>query len=275
MIDSHHHLWKYVPQDFPWITGDFQKLDRHFLLGDVKPFMKENDVSGLVTVQACQTLQETEWLLQLASEHSEILGVVGWVPLADKSVEEALAGLSVHPKLKGIRHLLQDEPDPAYMLRSDFNCGVRHLRKFGLAYDILISDHQIQHAQTFVRQHPDQVFVLDHIGNPQIREQVFRPWRESMHGMAECPNVYCKISGMVTQASWEDWTESDLNPYFDAVLELFGPKRLMFGSDWPVLTLACDYSRWINVLRRVISKLTPDEQAWITHRTAATAYQIR
>jgi L-fuconolactonase len=176
--------------------------------------------------------------------------------------------------LKGVRHVLHDEPDDDYMLRQDFNRGIASLRRFGLAYDLLIFERHLPQTLALVRRHPDQVFIVDHIAKPRIREGLLSPWRERMKELAAFPNVYCKVSGMVTEAHWQEWTGRDLAPYFDAVLEAFGPRRLMFGSDWPVLLLASSYGRWVETFRRAVSRLTGDEQSWIEHRTAEAAYRL-
>ena len=274
MIDSHHHLWKYNPNDYGWMTGEMESLRRDFLIPDLKPLMQAAGVTGLVAVQARQTLQETEWLLELAAKHEEIQGVVGWAPLVEADVGEVLSKLAANPALKGVRHVLHDEPDEDYMLRPDFNNGVRQLGRFGLTYDILIFEKHLPQTVRFVRQHPEQVFIVDHIAKPRIRDGALSPWREGLMELASFANVYAKISGMVTEARWHEWTASDLAPYFDVVLNAFGPKRLMFGSDWPVVNLACDYQGWANVFCGFIGRLSPDEQERICTGTAAAVYRL-
>jgi L-fuconolactonase len=275
MIDAHHHLWKYNPRDYVWMTGEMQVLRRDFLMTDLQPLMRDAGVTGVVTVQARQTLEETQWLLGVAKEHREIRGVVGWVPLIAEDVEDTLSKFAANPVLKGVRHVLHDEPDDDYMLRPDFNRGIRALRRFGLTYDILIFERHLPQTIRFVQQHPDQVFIVDHIAKPRIRDGLVSPWRERLLELASCPNVFCKISGMVTEARWHAWTDRDLAPYFEIGLNAFGPKRLMFGSDWPVVTLASDYRRWVRTFREAIAALTADEQAFITTRTAAETYRLR
>jgi L-fuconolactonase len=274
MIDSHHHLWKYNPHDYVWMTGEMESLRRDFLITDLKPLMRETGVSGLVTVQARQSVDETEWLLNLAKQHQEIRGVVGWVPLVEENVGDILSEFTATPALKGVRHVLHDEPDDDYMLRPNFNRGIRQLRRFGLTYDILIFERHLPQTIRFVQQHPDQVFIVDHIAKPRIRDSVISPWRERLIELASYPNVFCKVSGMVTEARWQEWTDHELAPYFEIVLGAFGPERLMFGSDWPVLTLSSDYERWVRTFREAIAALTVDEQASITTRTATEAYKL-
>jgi L-fucono-1,5-lactonase len=274
MVDSHHHLWKYNPHDYVWMTGEMEWLRRDFLITDLKPLMRETGVTGLVTVQARQMIDETEWLLDVAKQQQEIRGVVGWVPLVDEDVGDTLAKFAANPALKGVRHVLHDEPDDDYMLRPDFDRGIGQLRQFGLTYDILIFERHLPQTIRMLQRHPDQVFIVDHIAKPRIRDGVVSPWRERLMELASYPNVFCKVSGMVTEASWHEWTERDLAPYFDVVLKAFGPERLMFGSDWPVLNLASDYRSWVEVFLRLISTLSPHEQARMCGATAVEAYRL-
>lgn len=274
MIDAHHHLWSYAPHDYPWIGPHMAVLQRDFSIADLRPLMAEAGVQGLVAVQARQSTEETRTLLAAAEQADEILGVVGWVPLADRHVDRELERYAAHPRLRGVRHVLQDEPDDEYMLRGDFNAGIARLRSYGLAYDILIYERHLPHTLTFVDRHPLQVFILDHAGKPRIGERVRSPWRELLGELAARPNIYCKLSGMVTEADWSGWTDEDLRPYVDVVLEAFGPRRLMFGSDWPVLTLAADYVRWAAAFRRLTAALSRDERDWIERRTALEAYGL-
>ena len=182
MLDSHHHLWKYNSHDYVWMADEMESLRRDFLITDLKPLIRESGVTGLVTVQARQMVDETEWLLDLAKQQQEIRGVVGWVPLVEESVRDILAKFAANPALKGVRHILHDEPDDDYMLRPDFNRGIRQLRRFGLTYDILIFERHLPQTIRFVQQHPDQVFIEDHIAKPRIRDGVISPWRVAEGG---------------------------------------------------------------------------------------------
>jgi L-fuconolactonase len=274
VIDAHHHLWRYTPEAYPWIAANMAALRRDFLITDLRPLMATTGVTGLVAVQAQQDVEETRWLLDVADTADDILAVVGWVPLIDRDVDGLLEELAVRPKLRGVRHVLQDEPDDDYMLREDFNAGVSRLRGHGLTYDILIYERHLPQTLTFVDRHPQQVFVLDHVAKPRIRDGVLSPWRELMRELARRSHVYCKVSGMATEADWHGWSDEDLRPYVDIVLEAFGPRRLMFGSDWPVLTLAGSYERWASAFRRLTSGLSDDERAWIERRTATEAYEL-
>ena len=273
-IDAHHHLWKYNDRDYVWMSGEMTALRRNFLVPELEQVMRESGVEGTVAVQARQTTEETEWLLDLAARHSFILGVVGWVPLAAADAGSYLESLVQQPKLKGVRHVLHDEPDDSYMLRGDFNRGISLLRNLGMAYDILIFERHLPQAITFVDRHPGQIFVIDHIAKPRIREGLVSPWRERMMELAKRENVYCKVSGMATEADWNTWTDDGLRLYFDVVLSAFGTKRLMFGSDWPVLTLAGGYRKWMSTFSSFIAELSSDEQESICRGSAIAAYGL-
>jgi len=203
-----------------------------------------------------------------------IRGVVGWVPLVEPDVRRQLDEFATAPGLKGVRHVLHDESDDFYMLRDDFNRGVSLLREYGMVYDLLVFERHLPQTLEFVDRHPGQVFVLDHVAKPRIRERAISPWRERMKELAKRENVYCKISGMATEADWSGWAYRDLEPYFDAVLEAFGPRRLMFGSDWPVLLLASPYEDWVEAVSRRLETLSADEQARIWGDTAVEAYGL-
>lgn len=274
-IDSHHHFWHYTPQEYGWIGDNMKALRRDFLPPDLQREIRSAGISGVVSVQARQSLAETEWLLGFAKEYAFIRGVVGWVPLIDSGVGGILERYASTPKLKSIRHVLQDENDNNYILRDDFNAGVRQLLKTGLRYDILVFERHLPQTIEFVDKHPKQIFILDHIAKPQIRAHVISPWKERITELAKRPNVYCKISGMVTEADWKTWTLADLQPYIDVVLAAFGPKRLMFGSDWPVCLAASSYQRWFDTVKLAISKLSASEQDRILGGTASEAYRLQ
>jgi L-fuconolactonase len=273
-IDAHHHLWEYSQAQYPWILAGMENIRRDFGIPELLTVSQNAGISGTVAVQARQTIEETERLLGLAGGNELIRGIVGWVPLVDANVHAGLERLSAHSKLKGVRHVLHDEADDFYMLRDNFNRGVSLLKNFGLRYDILIFERHLPQTIEFVDRHPNQVFVVDHIAKPRIKDCVLSPWDGLIRQLARRENVYCKLSGMVTEADWKDWTESDLRPYFDVVLDAFGPKRLMFGSDWPVILVACDYKRWADTVRSWIAKLSAPEQLSIMGGTAKTAYSL-
>jgi L-fuconolactonase len=273
-IDSHHHLWKYSQAEYPWMSQGMELIRRDFLVPELGRAMQEGGIDGVVTVQARQSLVETEWLLELASEHDFIRGVVGWVPLADPAIAAHLEKYWDHPKLKAVRHVLHDEPDDFYMLREDFNRGVAELEDVGLRYDILIFERHLPQTIEFVDRHPNQIFILDHVAKPKIKEHLLSPWRERIQELAHRQNVYCKLSGMVTEADWNAWTEKDLQPFMETVLECFGAERLMFGSDWPVALAACSYKRWIEVVERSTTSLSASERERLLGGTAKEAYRL-
>jgi len=272
-IDAHHHLWKYGP-DYGWISDSMGVIKRDFLPPDLKKEIDGAGIDGVVTVQARQTLEETRWLLELAKANAFMKGVVGWAPLADPHIDSILVPLAAQAKLKGLRHVVQDEPDDRFILGADFNRGVTAMLRTGLVYDILIFERHLPHAIEFVDRHPRQVFVLDHIAKPKIKEHVLEPWRKNMKELSRRPHVYCKLSGMVTEADHAAWTEADLKPYVETALETFGPKRLMFGSDWPVCLLASKYKRWVDTVAKVTASLSASEKGRFWGETAAEAYKL-
>ncbi len=273
-IDAHQHLWKYDPVEYGWIQDGMVGLKRDFLPPDLKHEMESTGVGGSIAVQARQTLEETEWLLRLAEQNDFLRAVVGWVPLLEPNVAEFLERFAIHEKLRGVRHVIQDEPDDDFILRKDFQEGIKRLRTFGLTYDILIHERHLPRTIRFVDQHPHQIFVLNHVAKPRIRENAMSPWRENLLELARRPNVYCKLSGMVTEAEWNAWTPAVVKPYFDVAIDAFGPKRLMFGTDWPVLTLAGTYAGWTGLVRQWIAGLGREEQKRILRGTAIEAYGL-
>jgi L-fuconolactonase len=273
-IDAHHHFWNFDPAQYDWIGESMGVLRRDFLPADLEQEIETAGIDGVVSVHARQTLEETRWLLDLAEEHAFIKGVVGWVPLAEPDAHEQLDSLARQPALKGVRHAVQDEPDDNFMLGDDFNAGVDALAKHGLVYDILIYERQLPQAIQFVDRHPQQAFVLDHFGKPQVKHSVVEPWREHIRQLAERENVVCKVSGLTTEADWQSWTESQLSVYLETVLEAFGPRRLMFGSDWPVCLLATTYASWYELVQRQFAGLSADEQSRIFGQTAVDVYNL-
>ena len=273
-IDSHHHFWKYDPAEYGWIGPDMALLQRDYLPEHLEETAAAAGIDGVVSVQARQSVEETGWLLELARDRRLVRGVVGWVPLVSPDVEESLERFAAEPKLRGVRHVLQGEPDERYMLRDDFNVGIRALRRFGLVYDILIFERHLPPTIEFVDRHPDQIFVLDHVAKPRIKDGLLKPWDENLRELARRENVFCKLSGMVTEADWQGWTDEQLQPYLDTVLAAFGSRRVMFGSDWPVCLVASDYGRWVETIRRCTAQFSSDEQEAIFGGTAAKAYGL-
>ena len=274
VIDAHHHFWNYSAKEYGWISDEMNVLRRDFLPDDLRKEIAAAGVDGVVSVQARQTVEETRWLLELAAANNFIRGVVGWVPLVSPDVGRDLERFAASRKLKAVRHVLQDEPDDDYALRDDFTRGIAELKRFNLRYDILIFERHLPQAIKLVDRHPEQVFVLDHVAKPKIKAGELDPWRANLKELARRGNVFCKVSGMVTEADWQGWTPAQLRPYFDATLEAFGPRRLMFGSDWPVCLLACDYGRWVKTVRDFAAGLTAAEQARLFGGTATEAYGL-
>ena len=274
IIDSHHHFWKYDPVEYDWIDDSMKKIRADFLPDDLKLTIQETNVDGVISVQARQSLEETDWLIGLANQNNFIKGVVGWLPLIQKDIGGYLEKYSEEKLLKGVRHVIQGEPDPAFMLRKDFNHGITLLKKYSLVYDILIVERQLPNTIRFVDQHPDQVFVLDHIAKPLIGKKELSPWKENIQKLARRENVNCKISGMVTEADYQKWTTSQLLPYFEVILEAFGPDRLLFGSDWPVCLVATSYKNWMDLVQKNITSLSETEQLKIMGGNATRLYQL-
>lgn len=274
IIDTHHHLWNYNPVEFDWIGDEMATIRKSFLPADLQTTLANTGVEGVITVQARQSLEETNWLLKLASENDFMKGVVGWIPLADKSIQQVLEEYKSNLWLKGVRHVVQGEPDPEFILGKNFNRGISLLKNYNLVYDILIFEHQLPNLIRFVDQHPKQRFVVDHIAKPRIKANELEPWAKNIKELAKRENVSCKISGMVTEADYKLWTEEQLRPYFETVLEAFGPSRLMFGSDWPVCLVATSYSSWIDLVKKSISKFTGEEQDLILYKNAQRIYNI-
>lgn len=273
-IDAHHHLWRYRAADFPWIGENMDELKRDFVPADLGPELAGAGIHGTVVVQACQSLDETEWLLSVAKDSKFIRGVVGWAPLSSSAFPECLERLRTGAILTGLRHIIQDEPDPHFMQREDFNRGISAIADTGLVYDLLVFEKQLPSALEFVDRHPRQIFVLDHIGKPRIKDALIEPWRSNIFEMARRENVYCKLSGMVTEAEWSNWSIENLRPYFDAILEAFGPSRLMAGSDWPVCLLASGYGAWFETLDKLTASLSESERELIFGAVASDVYHL-
>jgi L-fuconolactonase len=273
-IDAHHHLWRYAQEEYGWIGERMGVLRRDFLPGDLKPLLDRAGIAGAIAVQARQTLEETECLLRLAEENPWIRGVVGWAPIAAPEFPEALGKLQLNSRLKALRHIVQDEPEDDFILGEAFNRGIRALRDTGLVYDVLIHARHLPQAIRFVDMHPEQMFVLDHCAKPRIASGEMEPWRTQMGELARRTHVCCKVSGLVTEAEWARWTPEDLRPYFDVVLESFGPGRLMFGSDWPVVLPAGSYQRWVDAVTGWTAELSAGEREAVWGGNAARVYAL-
>jgi L-fuconolactonase len=273
-IDAHQHFWHFDPVRDAWITHEMEAIRRDFLPSDLKSVLDQNQMDGCVAVQAAQETAETDFLLQLANENDFIQGVVGWTDLQAPDLREQLAEYQKTPRLRGFRHVLQAEPDDAFMLRPAFIAGVKALRDFDFTYDILIYPQHLPNALKLVQQCDDQSFVLDHLAKPYIRGGQLEPWKKDLTALANQENVYCKISGMITEADWGTWTYEQLVPYLDVAFEAFGTNRLLFGSDWPVCLVAGDYQRVKQILERYLEDFTPTEKENIWGGNAARFYAL-
>ena len=274
-IDAHQHFWMYSEREYGWIDDSMAALRRDFLPADLKPELERNGFQGCVAVQARQTLEETRWLLELAEHAPFILGVVGWVDLRSPRLQFELESLAVNPKLVGVRHIVQSEPDERFLLQPDFLRGIAMLEEFDLAYDILIYTRHLPVAAEFVTKFPRQRFVLDHLAKPPIKSRAIDVWARGIQGLAAFSNVYCKVSGLVTEADWQAWKPEDIRPYLDLVFECFGPSRLMTGSDWPVCTVAGSYSRVMNLTKDYLGKYAEKERNAVLGENAATFWRLK
>jgi L-fuconolactonase len=273
-IDAHHHLWRYTPQEFEWLDESMAALRRDFLPRDLVAEIASAGIDGTVAVQARQTLEETRWLLEQADACAAIRGVVGWAPIAGEEFPEVMEEFEDRPKLKGLRHVIQGEKDENYILREDFTSGIRAMQGSGLVYDILIYERHLPQTIEFVDEFPEQVFVLDHVAKPMIAAGVKEPWAARMRELGQRENVWCKVSGMVTEADWATWNAETLRPYLDVVVEAFGVERLMAGSDWPVCLAASEYGRWFGVLRDYFAGFSEREREAVFGGTAAEVYSL-
>jgi L-fuconolactonase len=269
-VDAHVHFWRYTPEDYPWLDEPLRALRRDFLPADLEPELKARGVSGVVAVQARQSLLETEWLLELEKQSSSVLGVVGWVDLRAANVH---AALDRFPTLCGVRHIAQAEA-PGFLLSAEFARGIAALTTRDLPYDILVHEHQLPEAIAFVDRHPGQRFVLDHLAKPRIRAGVLEPWATELRRLAERANVWLKISGLVSEANWRTWQPSDLTPYLEIAFEAFGSERCMSGSDHPVCLAAASYERVQAVASSFIAQLSEPEQRQVLAENAISFYQL-
>jgi len=272
-IDSHQHFWIFDPERDSWITPEMAVIQRNFLPADLKPLLDANNIDGCVAVQADQSDAETTFLLQLADANDFVKGVVGWIDLKSKSLYDRLERYLLFEKLKGFRHVAQGQP-AGFLLQPDFVKGVGQLAAFDFTYDILVYANQLKEAYRFAVQLPNVQFVLDHIAKPNIKKGELEPWSADIRKLAELPNVCCKVSGMVTEASWTDWKKADFEPYLDIVFEAFGAKRVMFGSDWPVCLVAAEYGSMTGIVSDYIAAFSPAEKKMILGENAALFYHL-
>ncbi|WP_281233003.1 amidohydrolase family protein [Flavobacterium gelatinilyticum] len=272
-IDSHQHFWKFDPVRDSWIDETMAVIQRDFLPEDLQPLLKENHFEGCVAVQASQSEEETHFLIDLASKNDFIKGIVGWVDLRDAAIVERLRHFSSYKKVKGFRHVVQGEADD-FMYGSEFRRGITALKDFNYTYDILIFHRQLPAAISLVKDFPEQNFVIDHIAKPDIKSGSIDSWKKGIEEIAKYDNVWCKISGMVTEADWKNWKPEDLKPYLDVIFENFSPDKLMYGSDWPVLNVASDYKEVVKTLEDYISKFSTEDQNKIWFENANSFYKL-
>jgi L-fuconolactonase len=273
-IDSHQHFWKYNRIRDNWITEDMNVIQKDFMPDDLLPTLTANGIAGCVAVQCDQSEIENEFLLSLAARHDFIKGVIGWVDLQAKDVEVRLQCNKENDKMKGFRHILQSESQRDFMLRPEFMKGISLLGRYNFTYDILVYPDQLKYANEFVASFPEQHFVLDHMAKPDIKKHEMNTWKKDIQALAQYENVFCKISGLVTEAEWSTWTMSDFTIYIDVVVEAFGTERIMFGSDWPVCLVAASYEKTIGIVKNYFSTFTEHEQTSFFERNAVRFYKL-
>lgn len=272
-IDAHHHLWRYSAEEYGWIDDSMPALRRDFLPHDFERELAASGIAGAVTVQARQTLEETRWLLDWAAKFEAMRGVVGWAPIAAENFPAVLEELAQEKKLVGLRHIVQAEAD-GFLDAPDFQRGIAQLRATDLVYDVLIFERQLEEAIRFIDRNPEQQFVLDHMAKPKIAAAEIEPWRSRILELSRRPNVWCKVSGLTTEAQWSRWSLESLRPYLDTILNAFRPSRLMAGSDWPVCLVSCGYTQWWQVLREYFASCSAHEQARVFGETAREVYRL-
>ncbi len=273
-LDAHQHFWRYDAPQYPWIPPG-SPLQRDWLPADLGALQAPLGFSGSIAVQARQTPAESDWLLGLADASPSILGVVGWVDLRASGVTAELDRLARHPRFVGVRHVVQDEPDPGFLLGEAFLRGLAQLEPRRLTYDLLVFPEQLPACVEVVKRFPRQRFVLDHLAKPRVRARLLEPWARQMRELASQPNVHCKVSGLITEGNHETWTASDFTPYLDVVWEAFGARRLMFGSDWPVCLLAGSYAQVFELVRNHLDKRPAEERDAVLGGNARAFYLER
>ena len=273
IIDTHQHFWNYDATRHDWINEDMRAIKKDFLPEQLAPILKENKVEGCVSVQVDQTTEETDFLLALAKEHSFIKGVVGWVDLRASNLEDKLENYKDAKALKGFRHIIQGQA-AGFMLQPNLIQGLKKLATRNYTYDLLIYAHQLKEANELIKQVTEIPIVIDHVAKPNIKDSEMEDWKKEITALAKYPNVYCKISGMATEANWETWTMAGLQPYLDTVVAAFGTERIMFGSDWPVCLVASSYAKWLNGVQKYFNTFSSTEQEAIFAGNAIKFYKL-
>lgn len=277
IIDAHQHFWKLdLPFEYGWLhTPEHAAICRSYLPADLKTHLDACGIHKSVFVQTQHDLAENRWVLEMAEQNDFIAGVVGWVDLASEQCEKQLAEFKDHPKFVGIRHVVQDEPNDDFIIQPDVMRGLKVLEKHKMPYDLLFFTQHLKHAVTLGKELPELPMVIDHLAKPKIKDQITEGWIDDLKAAAKFPNIYCKLSGMVTEADWKNWKPADLKPYIDAALEAFGPERCMYGSDWPVCELAGSYEQVFNALVEVLGPISASEHAAIFGGTAQKFYGLK
>ncbi|WP_020215035.1 amidohydrolase family protein [Flavobacterium rivuli] len=273
IIDSHVHFWNFDPLRDTWITEDMKVISRDFLPGDVEPIFKENAVSGCIAVQADQSASETQFLLKLAGQNPFIKGVVGWIDLKNLHIEDELINYSAYKKLKGFRHISEGE-GTGFLVQEDIINGLKALQKYNYTYDILIKQHQLKEAITLTETLPEMTFILDHCAKPDLKQDDCTSWKSHIKIISQNPNVYCKLSGLLTQCDWNNWNEKEIFNCLDVVFENFGSSRILFGSDWPVMLLAGNYSQWLDLIKKYTNQFTQIDKENIFCKNAEHFYKL-
>jgi L-fuconolactonase len=274
MIDSHQHFWEVGRFDYPWMTSDLGVLYRDYLPQDLEPMLHARGITQTVLVQASNSIAESRWLLNLAAANSFIAGVVGWVDLKSANIDAQLAELSAHPKFKGVRHLVESEPNDDWLVQPAVLAGLSQLASYGFSYDLLVHTRHLRYVPEVAQHCPELPLVVDHLAKPPIARNKIKEWLATLEPVAALPNIHCKLSGLVTEADWTSWQPNDLRPYVDCALELFGVDRLMFGSDYPVCLLAATYDRVLDAFQETLTGLSEPDREKIFSTNAARFYRL-
>jgi len=272
-IDSHQHFWKYDSAKHDWITSEMAVIRRDFQPDDLRPLLQTAGIDGCITVQVDQNIKETLVLLRHADQNPFIKGVVGWIDFRGKEVHERLSYFTQYKKLKGFRHIVQAEPE-GFLRQTAFLAGIQSLNEFNFTYDLLVYPHQLEEAIKFVGRFPEQKFVLDHLAKPSIRDKKLEPWRSQIKRLAAAGHIWCKFSGMITEADWKTWKPDDFFPYMEIILEAFGADRILYGSDWPVCLVAGSYPTQLGIVETFIDRLSPTEKQQIMGKNAIQFYNL-
>lgn len=275
IIDAHQHFWIYEAEKHAWIDDEMASIRRDFLPSDIKPLYEEHGITGCIAVQADQTLEENDFLLEQARKHDFIKGIIGWIDLRSNELKNDLDNYAQHPIIKGYRHVVQAETDPLFLLRNKFLRGISELQKRNLVYEILVFPHQLPSVLEFVKLFPDITFVIDHMAKPYIKEGFFESWALLMREIGHRENVNCKVSGLITEADYQTWTEQEMIPYLDIVLESFGTQRILYGSDWPVCLVAGEYKEVFALANNFADKLSVGEQQDFFYNNAQRIYNLK